>query len=101
VKGRLTAPISGEEAQDEDMKEAAQKKTSAAADKVSETAGQAKDKASSAANEAKEQSKGFISSLKQAFQNTDKEQPDSASENAKSSIQSTGDRCTICTTACI
>lgn len=67
VKGRLTAPVSGEEGKDEEIKEDAKAKTRQAADKVSSAALTAQDKTSAAARETKEQSKGLFASIKDAI----------------------------------
>lgn len=102
VKGRLTAPISGEEAKDEDLKKKAQEKTSAAANKVSETAGRAQGKAEDAANKTEAKSKGLFSSIKQAFQpkekapqtadnDTVKDKAHNTLEDAKDTVKSAGD----------
>lgn len=93
VKGRLTAPVSGEEGKDEEIKESAKEKSSQAADKLSSAACSAKDKASAATEETKEQSKGLFASIKEALGG----KPETAhskdvGEKAKSTLEEAQDK---------
>lgn len=97
VKGRLTAPVSGEEGKDEEIKEDAKEKTRQAADKVNSAAQTAQDKTSAAAQETKEHSKGLFASIKDAF--ATKDQPETATyhskdahEKAKSTLEEMEDK---------
>ncbi len=95
VKGRLTAPVSGEEGKDEELKDSAKEETSRAADKVSAAAQNASYRASAAAEETKEQSKGLFASIKDAFNSGDKTDTvhsENAHQKAKGTLEDAQDR---------